>query len=200
MKNSGIKHNLRRAAMENNFLEAFENSNTLQEDFLGTAKANIQVNQQNKANAEKQNAANVNADAANENGYQQIIADLQKIANEQVQFDKKSIDAFIEKINNLKSLDDKSKKQINQMLNQQKTAIQQQKTAKANAKGAAEQGAANNTGNPSPANEIVGQGGNTSGAGDPSKIPDVIKNAINRGLMSDATVDDLIAYAQSLKK
>ena len=100
-----MKLNIRRAAMENNFLEAFDNANKLQEGPINafkTAVANHQVNKQNKANAEKQNAANVNADVANENGYQQIIADLQKIANEQVQFDKNSIDDFIEKINNLK--------------------------------------------------------------------------------------------------
>lgn len=191
--------------MNNNFLEAFESANTLQEDFLGigkavgnavnTAKANIQVNQQNKANAEKQNAANVNDDAANENGYQQIIADLQKIANEQVQFDKKSIDAFIEKINNLKSLDDKSKKQINQMLNQQKAALQQQKTAKANAKG---EGQNNTTGtNPPPE-------GGTSGTVQPSSdVEKTVMTQLNRQITSNkdqVNIDNLIAYLQNLKQ
>ena len=131
----------------NNFLEAFENANTLQEGIVGnainTVKSNMQVNKQNKANAEKQNAANVNADVSNENGYQQIIADLQKIANEQVQFDEKSIDGFIEKINNLKSLDDKSKKQINQMLNQQKAALQQKEQPADNQQNNAEKPAEN---------------------------------------------------------
>lgn len=116
--------------MDNNFLEAFDNANKLQEgpiNALKTAVASHQVNKQNKANAEKQNANNVNDDVTNKNGYQQIIANLQKIANEQNQFDEKSIDKFIKDINNLKSLDDKSKKQINQMLNQQKAVLQQQK-------------------------------------------------------------------------
>lgn len=119
-----------RVIMDNNFLEAFDNANKLQEgpiNALKTAVASHQVNKQNKANAEKQNANNVNDDVTNKNGYQQIIANLQKIANEQNQFDEKSIDKFIKDINNLKSLDDKSKKQINQMLNQQKAVLQQQK-------------------------------------------------------------------------
>ena len=50
-----MKLNLRRAAMENNFLEAFDNANKLQEgpiNALNTAVANYQVYKQNKANAE----------------------------------------------------------------------------------------------------------------------------------------------------
>lgn len=125
-----MKLNKWRVIMDNNFLEAFDNANKLQEgpiNAIKTAVASHQVNKQNKANAEKQNANNVNDDVTNKNGYQQIIANLQKIANEQNQFDEKSIDKFIKDINNLKSLDDKSKKQINQMLNQQKAVLQQQK-------------------------------------------------------------------------
>ena len=136
--------------MDNNFLEAFDNANKLQEgpiNALKTAVASHQVNKQNKANAEKQNAANVNADVANKNGYQQIIANLQKIANEQVQFDKNSIDDFIEKINNLKSLDDKSKKQINQMLNQQKATLQQKEQPADNQQNNAEKPAENGSTN-----------------------------------------------------
>lgn len=132
MKSSKIAMELNkwRVIMDNNFLEAFDNANKLQEgpiNALKTAVASHQVNKQNKANTEKQNANNVNDDLTNKNGYQQIIANLQKIANEQNQFDEKSIDKFIKDINNLKSLDDKSKKQINQMLNQQKAVLQQQK-------------------------------------------------------------------------
>lgn len=139
-----------RVIMDNNFLEAFDNANKLQEgpiNALKTAVASHQVNKQNKANAEKQNAANVNADVANKNGYQQIIANLQKIANEQVQFDKNSIDDFIEKINNLKSLDDKSKKQINQMLNQQKATLQQKEQPADNQQNNAEKPAENGSTN-----------------------------------------------------
>ena len=180
-KKNSRKLNLRRAAMKNNFLEAFENSNILQEVGEG-----FQVWKQNRANAKKQNAANVNADVANENGYQQIIASLQKIANEQVQFDEKSIDEYIANINNLKSLDDKSKKQINQMLNQQKTALQQAAadkgaTAEKNTTvdKTAEKGSAvvkNDTGEVDKTEES--QNNTVSGAGDPSKINDSDKNTL----------------------
>lgn len=135
-----------RVIMDNNFLEAFDNANKLQEgpiNALKTAVASHQVNKQNKANAEKQNANNVNDDVTNKNGYQQIIANLQKIANEQNQFDEKSIDKFIKDINNLKSLDDKSKKQINQMLNQQKAALQQKEQPADNQQNNAEKPAEN---------------------------------------------------------
>ena len=195
-----MKLNLRRAAMKNNFLEAFENSNALQEnvikDVASTIKSNIQVNKQNKANAEKQNAANVNADVANKNGYQQIIASLQKIANEQVQFDEKSIDVFIKNINNLKSLDDKSKKQINQMLNQQKAALQQ-------AAAQTNQGEAAHT-TEQPTQQPEQNAANTQ-QGDANNIANNAKakptvDAINRGLSSGLSVDDLIAYLQTLKK
>lgn len=201
--------------MENNFLEAFENSNTLQEGFVSTLKAKNQVRQQNKANAEKQNAANVNADVANKNGYQQIIASLQKVANEQVQFDEKSIDKYITNINNLKSLDDKSKKQINQMLNQQKTALQQVAadkgaTAEKNTTvdKTAEKGGAvveNGTGEVDKTEES--QNNTVSGAGDPSKINDsdknTLKNEIDRITSfgdGKASIDDIIAFVQSLKQ
>lgn len=201
--------------MDNNFLEAFENSNTLQEDIFDTFGAKLQVRQQNKANAEKQNAANVNADVANKNGYQQIIASLQKIANEQVQFDEKSIDKYITNINNLKSLDDKSKKQINQMLNQQKTALQQaaadkDATAEKNTTvdKTAEKGGAvveNDTGEVDKTKES--QNNTVSGAGDLSKINDNIKNTLKNEIdkitsfgNGEVSIDDIIAYLQTLKK
>ena len=200
--------------MENNFLEAFENANALQENFVGDAinnvKSNIQVNKQNKANAEKQNAANVNADVSNENGYQQIIADLQKIANEQVQFDEKSIDGFIEKINNLKSLDDKSKKQINQMLNQQKAALQQKEQPVDNQQNNAEKPAEN------PQDENTAAGTTTDGQaptaeqpaqpeqkGNAANVPEGNRNAIKVKLQGIAkelgqSEDDIIAYIKTL--
>lgn len=53
-----------------------------------------------------------------------------------------------------------------------------------------------------PASETAEQDSNTSGAGDPNKVlnNNPIKNAIDRGLQSGISVDDLIAYAQTLKK
>ena len=208
-----MKLNIRRAAMENNFLEAFDNANKLQEGPINafkTAVANHQVNKQNKANAEKQNAANVNADVANENGYQQIIADLQKIANEQVQFDKNSIDDFIEKINNLKSLDDKSKKQINQMLNQQKAMLQQKEQPADNQQNNAEKPAENGSTN---VNDAAGttteQPAQPEQKGDASKITkDGDKNVVNtyidsavqklQSSINGISRDDVIAYIKTL--
>lgn len=199
--------------MENNFLEAFDNANKLQEGPINafkTAVANHQVNKQNKANAEKQNAANVNADVANENGYQQIIADLQKIANEQVQFDKNSIDDFIEKINNLKSLDDKSKKQINQMLNQQKAMLQQKEQPADNQQNNAEKPAENGSTN---VNDAAGttteQPAQPEQKGDASKITkDGDKNVVNtyidsavqklQSSINGISRDDVIAYIKTL--
>lgn len=178
--------------MENNFLEAFDNANKLQEGPINafkTAVANHQVNKQNKANAEKQNAANVNADVANENGYQQIIADLQKIANEQVQFDKNSIDGFIEKINNLKSLDDKSKKQINQMLNQQKAALQQKEQPADNQQNNAEKPAENPQG--------VAKDETTTDAKNPQQQTEQKGNAAN---IQQGDIDTIDAYLDAASK
>jgi len=195
--------------MENNFLEAFDNANKLQEgpiNALNTAVANQQVYKQNKANAEKQNAANVNADVANKNGYQQIIASLQKIANEQVQFDEKSIDKYITNINNLKSLDDKSKKQINQMLNQQKAALQQAAEKTQSAENSTAEEKTNDTVKKDPTAEEK-QGVSADGIGDPSKIIDanknVLKGQIDRIISAQkgvVSIDDIIAFVQSLEQ
>ena len=191
--------------MDNNFLEAFDNANKLQEgpiNALKTAVASHQVNKQNKANAEMQNANNVNDDATNKNGYQQIIANLQKIANEQNQFDEKSIDKFIKDINNLKSLDDKSKKQINQMLNQQKAVLQQQKAnqpqpedAKAENPQDASKGETT-TDAKSPQQQ-------TEQKGNAANVPEGNRNAIKVKLQGIAkelgqSEDDIIAYIKTL--
>lgn len=196
--------------MDNNFLEAFDNANKLQEgpiNALKTAVASHQVNKQNKANAEKQNANNVNDDVTNKNGYQQIIANLQKIANEQNQFDEKSIDKFIKDINNLKSLDDKSKKQINQMLNQQKAVLQQQKANQPQPEDAkAENPQGDNNGEAAPTTEKPAQ---PEQKGDASKITkDGDKNVVNtyidtivqklQSSINGISRDDVIAYIKTL--
>lgn len=206
MKSSKIAMELNkwRVIMDNNFLEAFDNANKLQEgpiNALKTAVASHQVNKQNKANAEKQNTNNVNDDVTNKNGYQQIIANLQKIANEQNQFDEKSIDKFIKNINNLKSLDDKSKKQINQMLNQQKAVLQQQKAnqpqpedAKVDNTQDVAKETTNDTKNPQQQTEQKGNAAN---------IPEGNRNAIKVKLQGIAkelgqSEDDIIAYIKTL--
>lgn len=190
--------------MDNNFLEAFDNANKLQEgpiNALKTAVASHQVNKQNKVNAEKQNANNVNDDVTNKNGYQQIIANLQKIANEQNQFDEKSIDKFIKDINNLKSLDDMSKKQINQMLNQQKAVLQQQKANQPqpeDAKAENPQNAAKET-----ATDAKNPQQKTEQKGNAANVPEGNRNAIKVKLQGIAkelgqSEDDIIAYIKTL--
>ena len=207
MKSSKIAMELNkwRVIMDNNFLEAFDNANKLQEgpiNALKTAVASHQVNKQNKANAEKQNANNVNDDVTNKNGYQQIIANLQKIANEQNQFDEKSIDKFIKDINNLKSLDDKSKKQINQMLNQQKAVLQQQKANQPQPEDV-------KTENPQDASkgETTTDAKNpqqqTEQKGNAANVPEGNRNAIKVKLQGIAkelgqSEDDIIAYIKTL--
>lgn len=193
-----------RVIMDNNFLEAFDNANKLQEgpiNALKTAVASHQVNKQNKANAEKQNTNNVNDDVTNKNGYQQIIANLQKIANEQNQFDEKSIDKFIKDINNLKSLDDKSKKQINQMLNQQKVVLQQQKANQSqpeDAKVDNTQDVSNET-----ATDAKNPQQQPEQKGNAANVPEGNRNAIKVKLQDIAkelgqSEDDIIAYIKTL--
>lgn len=193
-----------RVIMDNNFLEAFDSANKLQEgpiNALKTAVASHQVNKQNKANAEKQNSNNVNDDVTNKNGYQQIIANLQKIANEQNQFDEKSIDKFIKDINNLKSLDDKSKKQINQMLNQQKAVLQQQKANQPqpeDAKVDNTQDVSNET-----ATDAKNPQQQTEQKGNAANVPEGNRNAIKVKLQGIAkelnqSEDDVIAYIKTL--
>lgn len=206
MKSSKIAMELNkwRVIMDNNFLEAFDNANKLQEgpiNALKTAVASHQVNKQNKANAEKQNANNVNDDVTNKNGYQQIIANLQKIANEQNQFDEKSIDKFIKDINNLKSLDDMSKKQINQMLNQQKAVLQQQKANQPqpeDAKTENPQDVSNET-----ATDAKNPQQQTEQKGNAANVPEGNRNAIKVKLQGIAkelgqSEDDIIAYIKTL--
>lgn len=206
MKSSKIAMELNkwRVIMDNNFLEAFDNANKLQEgpiNALKTAVASHQVNKQNKANAEKQNANNVNDDVTNKNGYQQIIANLQKIANEQNQFDEKSIDKFIKDINNLKSLDDKSKKQINQMLNQQKAVLQQQKANQPqpeDAKTENPQDVSNET-----ATDAKNPQQQPEQKGNAANVPEGNRNAIKVKLQGIAkelgqSEDDIIAYIKTL--
>lgn len=206
MKSSKIAMELNkwRVIMDNNFLEAFDNANKLQEGLRNafkTAVASHQVNKQNKANAEMQNTNNVNDDVTNKNGYQQIIANLQKIANEQNQFDEKSIDKFIKDINNLKSLDDKSKKQINQMLNQQKAVLQQQKANQPQPEDA-------KTENPQDvSNETDTDAKNpqqkTEQKGNAANVPEGNRNVIKVKLQGIAkelnqSEDDVIAYIKTL--
>lgn len=82
-------------------------------------KATHQVNKQNKEADKK--AALQNAQG-NLNAVNSVIEKLQPIANEQKTFDADTINDLMKSINEL-SVDDKIKKQINQLLNQQTQAL-----------------------------------------------------------------------------
>lgn len=87
--------------------------------FGANMKATQQVNKQNK-DAEK--AAALKNAQGNLNAVNPIIEKLQPIANEQSQFDAETIKGLMTDINKL-NIDDKIKKQINQLLNQQTQAL-----------------------------------------------------------------------------
>lgn len=96
-------------------------------------KATHQVNKQNKEADKK--AALQNAQG-NLNAVNSVIEKLQPIANEQKTFDADTINSLMKSINEL-SVDDKIKKQVNQLLNQQtqvlNAAAQQEKPEDAKA-------------------------------------------------------------------
>lgn len=87
--------------------------------FGANIKATSQVNKQNKD--AKKTAALKNAQG-NLNAVNSIIEKLQPIANEKSQFNAEIIKGLMTDINELK-IDDKIKKQINQLLNQQTQAL-----------------------------------------------------------------------------
>lgn len=88
--------------------------------FGANIKATSQVNKQNK-DAEK--AAALKNAQGNLNTVNSIIEKLQPIANEQSQFNAETIKGLMTDINNKLNIDDKIKKQINQILNQQTQAL-----------------------------------------------------------------------------
>lgn len=87
------------------------------------AGANIKAtNQVNKQNKEANKNAALQKAQGNLNAVNPIIEKLQPIANEQSQFDAETIKGLMTDINKL-NIDDKIKKQINQLLNQQTQAL-----------------------------------------------------------------------------
>ena len=164
---------------KNNFLDAFDEVIKLDEggaEFMqkiaGKAK-----NAADTAVAKKQvktQQASDQAKATSES-LKPIMDLLQPIANAQNQFDDNSIKQISDLINKLPNLDNGVKKQINQILNQQKAALQQQAAEKTQP---------------------------VKGTGDPKKVSNnqQLVDAINSGIQSGLSVDDLIAYLQDLKK
>lgn len=106
-------------------------------------KATHQVNKQNKEADKK--AALQNAQG-NLNAINSVIEKLQPIANEQKTFDANTINDLMKSINEL-SVDDKIKKQINQLLNQQTQALNNAAAKPEDAKAENTQGNNNNATN-----------------------------------------------------
>lgn len=107
--------------MDNRLFEEIYNENFLQK--VGQAALNAGNKAQAKSNVK--NAANLKAAQANTTGAEKALKTLQAIANEQQQFDANTIKSLIDDINKLQ-IDDKIKKNINHILNNQNAALQKQ--------------------------------------------------------------------------
>lgn len=218
----------------NNFFEAFNESNRLEEagvvgtmaknlvNAAGNKIANSKIGQKVKnskagqlfANAKdqvnQQNANDANSFAETykalkgEDGKSGILGELQVIANESANFE--DIDDLIKRINAIQSLDNSVKKQINQMLNQQKAALQQKEQPANNQQNndekpvenqqddTAKDETATDTNNPQQQPEQKGNAAN---------VPEGNRNAIKVKLQGIAkelgqSEDDIIAYIKTL--
>ena len=114
---------------QNNFFDAFNEAIKLNEGVAEIAQkvAGVAKNAADTAVAKKQvktQQANDQAKATSES-LKPIMDLLQPIANAQSQFDDNNIKQISDLINKLPNLDNGVKKQINQMLNHQKAALQQ---------------------------------------------------------------------------
>lgn len=213
----------------NNFFEAFNESNRLEEagvvgtmaknavNKVGNKIANSKLGQKVKnskagqafANAKdqinQQNANDANSFAETykalkgEDGKSGILGELQAIANESANFE--DIDDLIKRINAIQSLDNSAKKQINQMLNQQKAVLQQQKANQPqpeDAKTENPQDVSNET-----ATDAKNPQQQTEQKGNAANVPEGNRNAIKVKLQGIAkelnqSEDDIIAYIKTL--
>ena len=165
--------------------------------FGANLKATSQVNKQNKK-ADK--AAALKNAQGNLNAVNSIVKKLQPIANEQSQFDAETIKDLMTDINKL-NIDDKIKKQINQLLNQQTQALDnanaQQKKPE-NAKVDNTQDVSNET-----ATDAKSPQQQTEQKGNAENVPEGNRNAIKVKLQGIAkelgqSEDDIIAYIKTL--
>ena len=198
----------------NNFFEAFNESNRLEEagvvgtmaknavNKVGNKIANSKLGQKVKnskagqafANAKdqinQQNANDANSFAETykalkgEDGKSGILGELQAIANEYANFE--DIDDLIKRINDIQSLDNGVKKQINQMLNQQKAALQQKEQPADNQQNNAEK----------PAENDNAANGGASPAEQPAQ-PEQKDNAAN---IQQGDIDTIDAYLDAASK
>ena len=165
--------------------------------FGANIKATSQVNKQNK---EADKAAALKNAQGNLNAVNSIVEKLQPIANEQSQFDAETIKDLMTDINKL-NIDDKIKKQINQLLNQQTQALdnanaQQKKPEDAKVDNA--QDVSNET-----ATDAKSPQQQTEQKGNAANVPEGNRNAIKVKLQGIAkelgqSEDDIIAYIKTL--
>ena len=165
--------------------------------FGANIKATSQVNKQNKKAAK---AAALKNAQGNLNAVNSIVEKLQPIANEQSQFDAETIEDLMTDINKL-NIDDKIKKQINQLLNQQTQALDnanaQQKKPE-DAKVDNTQDVSNET-----ATDAKSPQQQTEQKGNAANVPEGNRNAIKVKLQGIAkelgqSEDDIIAYIKTL--
>lgn len=165
--------------------------------FGANIKATSQVNKQNK---EADKAAALKNAQGNLNAVNSIVEKLQPIANEQSQFDAETIKDLMTDINKL-NIDDKIKKQINQLLNQQTQALDnanaQQKKPE-DAKTENPQDVSNET-----ATDTNSPQQKTEQKGNAANVPEGNRNAIKvklQGLAKELgqSEDDIIAYIKTL--
>lgn len=165
--------------------------------FGANIKATSQVNKQNK---EADKAAALKNAQGNLNAVNSIVEKLQPIANEQSQFDAETIKDLMTDINKL-NIDDKIKKQINQLLNQQTQALDnanaQQKKPE-DAKVDNTQDVSNET-----ATDAKSPQQQTEQKGNAANVPEGNRNAIKVKLQGIAkelgqSEDDIIAYIKTL--
>ena len=165
--------------------------------FGANIKATSQVNKQNKKAAK---AAALKNAQGNLNAVNSIVEKLQPIANEQSQFDAETIKDLMTDINKL-NIDDKIKKQINQLLNQQTQALDnanaQQKKPE-DAKVDNTQDVSNET-----ATDAKSPQQQTEQKGNAANVPEGNRNAIKVKLQGIAkelgqSEDDIIAYIKTL--
>lgn len=165
--------------------------------FGANIKATSQVNKQNK---EADKAAALKNAQGNLNAVNSIVKKLQPIANERSQFNAETIKDLMTDINKL-NIDDKIKKQINQLLNQQTQALDnanaQQKKPE-DAKVDNTQDVSNET-----ATDAKSPQQQTEQKGNAANVPEGNRNAIKVKLQGIAkelgqSEDDIIAYIKTL--
>lgn len=163
--------------------------------FGANIKATHQVNKQNKEADKK--AALQNAQG-NLNAVNSIIEKLQPIANEQSQFNADTIKDLMTNINKL-NVDDKIKKQINQLLNQQTQALndaaaQQKKPEDAKAENP------QNGNDAAPTTEQPAQPEQKGNAANIHKgdVPNIDNDLENLAKTLGKSKDDIIAYIKTL--